>query len=271
MTVKSREEIDFRRLLSKCEQLVEKHMKDNINTNNGNNNWRLERYIHALNERLNELKELNACPVNENNLSNYKKKVSFFNSLLETQLMNHSNNNNNSTDQQLIKTEIMSPISVTPVDGGIRSDKTKEIHLNLKSRLENDVRTELFGNKESSIQMRKRVANDDTTNSSVDSDAILRFHQSVQEKVAQEMITLVHNLKQNCSLSNEIIKKDTESLEKSSSLAQRNTDNLKGNTVKISEYVRRSCQYWLWIMLFIVVFTFLWIVVFIRLFPKKYN
>jgi len=92
----------------------------------------------------------------------------------------------------------------------------------------------------------------------------------MQERVAEEMIELAHNLKHNCTLSNDIIKKDTETLERTAVLAEGNTENLQQNTSKIGEYVRRSCQYWLWIMLAIVSFTFLWIVVFIRMFPKRY-
>lgn len=43
-----------------------------------------------------------------------------------------------------------------------------------------------------------------------DFDAVMQYHNSIQEKVAQEMMSLVQNLKQNSLLAGHIIRKDTE-------------------------------------------------------------
>ena len=43
-----------------------------------------------------------------------------------------------------------------------------------------------------------------------DFDAVMQYHNSMQEKVAQEMMSLVQNLKQNSLLAGHIIRKDTE-------------------------------------------------------------
>lgn len=43
-----------------------------------------------------------------------------------------------------------------------------------------------------------------------DFDAVMQYHNSMQEKVAQEMMSLVQNLKQNSLLTGHIIRKDTE-------------------------------------------------------------
>jgi len=103
-----------------------------------------------------------------------------------------------------------------------------------------------------------------------DVDALLKYQNSVQEKVAEDMVILAQNLKQNCHVSNEIIKRDTDTLEHSAVIANSNYDSLRTNTDVISDFVKRSCQYWLWIMLALVSITFLWIVVFIRMFPKTH-
>lgn len=255
MKIQSKQEIDFKRLLKKCEEMAEKEINEN--------NWRLEKFIESLDERLKELKALNVCQIDENDFANYRKKVIFLKGLIEAQMMVSS------TDR-LMATEILSPISVNPINS-LKSDKTKEIHLNIQSKVANDVRNELFfDDKKDNSENNLRKRDVKQVNTSDDFDAVLKYHNSMQERVAEEMIELAHNLKLNCNLSNEIIKKDTEMLEKTAVLAEGNTDNLKQNTSKIGEYVRRSCQYWLWIMLFIVSFTFLWIVVFIRMFPKRY-
>ncbi len=117
-----------------------------------------------------------------------------------------------SSSDRLMATEILSPICINPLNS-LKSDKTKEIHLNIQTKAVNDVRNELFSNQNSNnsdINLRKREPKQQ--NSSDDFDAVLKYHNSMQERVAEEMIELAHNLKHNCTLSNDIIKKDTEVL-----------------------------------------------------------
>lgn len=136
--------------------------------------------------------------VNENDLSNYLKKVNFLNGLIEAQLMSTSSD-------RLMAAQILSPISINS-SNELKSDKTKEIHLNIKSKAENEIRRELLD--QNKTILKKRTA--ESQSSSADFDAVLKFHHSIQERVAEEMIELAHNLKHNCALSNDIIKKDTE-------------------------------------------------------------
>ncbi|CAG2184071.1 unnamed protein product, partial [Oppiella nova] len=133
-------------------------------------------------------------------------------------------------------TQILSPIGVNQTNE-VKSDKTKEMHLNVKTRVEKDIRNELFFNTKNELRRRDTP---EEKNSSDDLETVIKYQNSIQERVAKEMLQLTHNLKHNCSLSNEIIKKDTESLDGSALLAQRNTDSLKENTTKIGDYVRRS-------------------------------
>ncbi|XP_076342051.1 vesicle transport protein USE1-like [Tachypleus tridentatus] len=56
MIPKSRLEINFCRLLSRCEELAGQRKQ---------NDWRLEKYVKALEEKLIELKKLNTCWRNE--------------------------------------------------------------------------------------------------------------------------------------------------------------------------------------------------------------
>lgn len=57
---------------------------------------------------------------------------------------------------------------------------------------------------------RLRMRQIDANSPADDFDAVMQYHNSMQEKVAQEMMSLVQNLKQNSLLAGHIIRKDTE-------------------------------------------------------------
>lgn len=57
---------------------------------------------------------------------------------------------------------------------------------------------------------RLRLRHIDANSPADDFDAVMQYHNSMQEKVAQEMMSLVQNLKQNSLLAGHIIRKDTE-------------------------------------------------------------
>lgn len=100
-------------------------------------------------------------------------------------------------------------------------------------------------------------------------DDIVRYHDFLQEQVTNEMVELARNLKSNITISNEIVRKDTELLETTNKFADGTVDRLRTNTSRISEFANAACEYWLWICLFLVTITFFSMVIFIRLFPKR--
>jgi len=250
MAPKSRLEIDFQRLLYKCENDMAMQ-----NENLSPQGWRLEKYIEALEDKLGELYKLNSCQPAKDDLSKYKKKVKFLKGLVEAEKLK-------SPSEKLMATQLLSPSSVMP-----SHDKTLEIYLQTQSKHSKAIRDELFGSGNTSLRNRK--TGKDSTTSEQDVDLVVKYHHEMQEKVAEEMVSLAMNLKDNMSLASQIIKKDVEVLEGSARVAGGNSDNLRNNSDKLTDFVRRSCQYWLWIMMGLVSFTFLWIVVFIRMFPKK--
>lgn len=68
---------------------------------------------------------------------------------------------------------------------------------------------------------------------------------------------------------NKILLSFFQTLEKASNLADKNTNNLKNNNDRLSDFVKRSCQYWLWIIALFVSITFIMVVLFIKIFPKR--
>ncbi|KAH9370753.1 hypothetical protein HPB48_016181 [Haemaphysalis longicornis] len=102
-----------------------------------------------------------------------------------------------------------------------------------------------------------------------DFDAVLRYHNSMQEKVAEEMVSLAQNLKQNALLAGSIVKKDTEAVQKSIQTADQNYQRLQAEQSRAEEHIRRSCNCWIWLMLAVVFIVFLNMVIFMRVFPKR--
>lgn len=147
-------------------------------------------------------------------LSEYSKKVRFLKGVLEAEKLA-------TPSQKLMATQILSPVSV--VSGAHEShadqsrDKTREIYLQTQAKYANEIREELLGAHESRLPglgqaVRRRfgqAANRDELISD-DAEAVLRHHHQMQEKVAQEMVSLAQNLKQNCLLANDIIRRDVE-------------------------------------------------------------
>lgn len=148
------------------------------------------------------------------------------------------------------------------------SSTTKDIFNSQRKKCETEIRKELF---------EKSGSSDDRKNSTTTSkqyvnksyDDIVRYHDFLQEQVTNEMVELARNLKSNITISNEIVRKDTELLETTNKFAEGTVNRLKANTSRISKFANAACEYWLWICLFLVTTTFFSMVIFIRLFPKK--
>lgn len=179
----------------------------------------------------------------------YRRKVRFLKGLVEAEKMR-------SASERLVAAQILSPGSA----GAEKNDKSKETLLHTQSKYASEVRAELLPG-----PARRRKAGE----ASDDADIVLRFHREQQEKVAMEMVSLAHNLKQNLTTASKILQHDVQVLEGASRHADSNLSGLRQNSDRLTDFVRRSCQYWLWISLAIVCFSFLWIVVFIRMFPKQ--
>nr|XP_053631295.1 vesicle transport protein USE1-like [Cherax quadricarinatus] len=87
--------------------------------------------------------------------------------------------------------------------------------------------------------------------------------------MVEDMIIMTREWKEQSKIANKIIKKDIDVLEKSSKVADINREHLKVESNRLSEYNKRACNFWIWIMIIFVCFTFIGMVVFIRIFPKK--
>lgn len=231
--------------------------------------WRLEQYLKTIYKLLDD--EEKATGKLNDELITAKKKADFFKGLLEAQ----------SKSAVLEKYQAINAVpALVPQIGsssinGTRNQSTessirqrnltKAIHLN---KAEQEIRRELLQQPQKGLDSEgsKQQLSAVKLHSGKNFDDIVKYHKLLQENVTNEMIELTRNLKHNITVSNEIVRKDTELLEKTNVSADTQYSKLRQNTNKISEFANKACEYWLWISIAIVVVTFLTMVIFIRLF-----
>lgn len=142
-------------------------------------------------------------------------------------------------------------------------------HAELNSGSSNDVspsknlssREQLLGDS-SNLRLRSGKGNDDL-------DEALEYHQNMQQKIADDMLMLTRNLKEQSQLANKIIKRDTEVASNSSNLTEKNFSKLKVESEKLAEHSKRACKCWMWVMLIIVMVLFINMVLFMKVMKKK--
>ncbi|XP_045216269.2 vesicle transport protein USE1-like [Mercenaria mercenaria] len=243
-------EINFNRLLNRCETIA---------SSRETWDWRLEKYVEALQEQLGDLKRSTSKPAQEV-IIEYTRRVDFLKGLLEAE-------QKQTTSEKAIATERLAPVILTQKSTGVAP---KEVHLQAKSRLQKDLRSELLGGDTNSNNI-------DSTNNGVrqrrtqeegDIDAVLKHQRKVQERLAEELLSHTLNLKEFAVASSSIVKKDIEKISDTTKLADKNYTNLHKESQRL-EAKTKSCSWWIWIMLVLVTLTFLWMVVLMRMFPKS--
>ena len=58
-------------------------------------------------------------------------------------------------------------------------------------------------------------------------------------------------------------------MEQSTKLADSNFEKLKRESERLEELTQTPSSWWIWIMIITVCIVFMWMIIFIRLFPKK--
>ncbi|XP_026742689.1 vesicle transport protein USE1 isoform X2 [Trichoplusia ni] len=250
---KSRLEMNVRQLLNKCELIAKQESIDN--------NWRLKKYVESLSEMITELKTGPDKP-SKTVLAEYSKRASFLKGIVHTASLN-------SPSEKLEAVQQLSHGAAT-----MSADASaQEIHQKTRVKYGVELRTELFG-LDSDDALRKRniiKAPNFTSNSSSqeDIDSLLKYHQNMQEKVAENMVMLTKSLKEQSQIASTIIKGDTEALKKSSDLTDRNLSSLKVESDRLQEHSKSAWKCWLWIMLAIVMVIFINMVLFMKVMKKR--
>ncbi|XP_053615125.1 vesicle transport protein USE1 [Plodia interpunctella] len=251
---RSRLEMNVRLLLNKCEFIAKQEPVDG--------NWRLKKYVESLNEMISELKTGPDKP-SKDVLATYTKRASFLKGLIQTASLH-------SPIEKLEAVQQLSHGAATMcVDAA-----AQEIHQKTVVKYGDELRSELFGIDDTDEALRKRniiKAPNFTSNSSSqeDIDSLLKYHQNMQEKVAENMVMLTKSLKEQSQIASTIIRGDTEALKKSSDLTDRNLMSLNKESSRLQEHSKSAWKCWLWLMLAVVMAIFINMVLFMKVMKKR--
>ncbi|KAM8962369.1 vesicle transport protein USE1 isoform 1-T1 [Pelodytes ibericus] len=261
---KPRVELNFVRLLSRCESMASEKRQEG--------EWRLEKFVGALEKMLLSIKEDTRKPAPEL-LTEYSRKVDFLKGLLEAEKLS-------SSTEKALANQFLAP-GRTPTIGKERTPVTKTVHLQTQARYTGEMRNELLGKGENEIYhslsltdtgefypRRRKGSTSDDKQSAAELDAVLQHHHNMQEKLAEEMLRLTQNLKNNTLAAQNVIKQDNQTLSHSLKLADQNFEKLKTESDRLEQHAKKSVNWLLWIMLIFVCFTFISMILFIRIFPK---
>ncbi|NXJ54168.1 USE1 protein, partial [Spizaetus tyrannus] len=261
----TRLELNLMRLLSRCEALAAERRDPE--------EWRLEKYVAALEDMLRELKKQSSKPAPEL-LNEYCRKVDFLKGLLEAEKLS-------SSTEKALANQFLAP-GRTPTTTKERTPATKTVHLQTKARCTGKMRNELLGTvcsgAAASLLLLYRLClvvfsclgglTSDEKQSAVELDAVLQHHQDMQEKLAEEMLSLARSLKNNTLAAQNVIKQDNQTLSHSLRMADQNFEKLKDESDRLEQHAKKSVNWLLWIMLIVVCFIFISMILFIRIFPK---
>uniref|UniRef100_A0A8C5Q5V8 Vesicle transport protein USE1 n=1 Tax=Leptobrachium leishanense TaxID=445787 RepID=A0A8C5Q5V8_9ANUR len=242
---KSRLELNFVRLLSRCEAIASEKRQEG--------EWRLDKFVGALEKMLTSIKEDVRKPAPEL-LIEYSRKVDFLKGLLEAEKLA-------SSTEKALANQFLAP-GRTPTISKERTPVTKTVHLQTQARCTGEMRDELLGKNSCRVILIKR------RQSAAELDAVLQHHNNLQEKLAEEMLRLTQNLKNNTLAAQSVIKQDNQTLNQSLKFADQNFEKLKTESDRLEQHAKKSVNWLLWIMLIFVCFTFISMILFIRIFPK---
>uniref|UniRef100_A0A8C5KA45 Vesicle transport protein USE1 n=1 Tax=Jaculus jaculus TaxID=51337 RepID=A0A8C5KA45_JACJA len=249
----SRLELNLVRLLCRCEAMAaEKRDPDE---------WRLEKYVGALEDMLQALKAQSSKPTSEV-INEYSRKVEFLKGMLQAEKLT-------SSSEKALANQFLAPGRV-PTTAKERVPATKTVHLQSRARYAGEMRSELLGKPE--LDVRKRMVSEprpvDEKQSAAELDLVLQRHQDLQEKLAEEMLGLARSLKTNTLAAQTVIKKDNQTLSHSLKMADQNLEKLKTESERLEQHTQKSVNWLLWAMLIIVCFIFVSMILFIRIMPK---
>jgi len=248
--MKSRTEINLTRLLGRCQDMA------NSSTDLANE-WRLPKFVSSCEDLFQSLpKPPDSSAPSQDSLLEYKNKIQFLKSMLPPV---------EDPEHPPSLSTAPSPVLSVPLPQGpamARDTVSKQIYQKASERQNASTREQLFGE--------DRDEKGVTGLQGVSLDKILADHRDQQEKVAEEMIKLTQSLKEQSAAAGTIIRGDTTRLEQSSMLAENNLDKLSVEAKRVDEFsARGNCRCWIWLMMGIVVLTFVGMVLMMRLFSKK--
>ncbi|PIK57159.1 putative vesicle transport protein USE1 [Apostichopus japonicus] len=198
--------------------------------------WRLDKYVCALQGMLDDLKKAPSKPGLEA-MQKYEKKVAYLKNFIQTEKLP-------STTERALQHQINAParsISLPGSKGTGPLNSSQQLHRITMAHYNKDMRNELLGEDDgfSSGGLRHRGLVEDHSTTD-DLDVVLQHHRNLQEKLAEEMLSLTKNLKHNTVVASDIIKADNKRLEETNRMADSNYAKLKVESDRLEVHAKRS-------------------------------
>lgn len=251
MTQASRTEINIRRLLTRCELMV----KDDHHQL-----WKLEQYIHCLDKMIEELQTLPSKP-SKDTIVEYTKRVDFLKGVVNTTKLT------NAVDR-VVAVQMLSKNSATYTD--VKSPNiTTQIHQKTSAKYSQELRAELLHTDKGILEdgIRQRFTNENVQGE--DLDLLLKYNRNIQEKIAENMLSMTSSMKEHALAASAIIKRDIGLLEKSDKLTDVNATKLKSESLKLKDHTNSNWRCWMWLMIAFVLVIFFNMVLFMKVAKKK--
>lgn len=215
-------EINIRSLISQCEEMANENNKD----------WRLKKFIRSLDTMINELQSEESST--EKAIEDYKNRCTNL-----KELVNYT--------EPILDKKLKSKINLIDDSGNTVMKEIKQIN---QSKMYNDLRQDLIGKDELNLGIRKRGNTEDMGQA-------VKYYSDMQEKIAEDMLSLTRNLKEQTETANKIIKRDTDVVVKSASLSEKNITSLSGEAEKLQDHSKRAWKCWMWLMIGLVMMIFI--------------
>ncbi|EAA11067.4 AGAP005893-PA [Anopheles gambiae str. PEST] len=222
----SKLEINIRSLIAQCEEIVAVDKQD----------WRLKKYIRSLDIMIQELEEQFDKP-EDKVLEDYQNRC--------TELKQASSYVEPTPEE---KRRLRTKPKATDPAG---DDVMREVRQFHDQKYEKELRSELFNGNFSTIRRRagQKVAEN--------LEQTVKQYSTEQERLAEDMLKLTRNLKEQTETAGKILKKDTEIVSKSAKLTDQNTSSLTTESTKLQENSKKACKCWMWLMIVFVIITFI--------------
>lgn len=225
-------EINLRSLLANCEELV----KDEANF------WRLKKFIKSMDVMIEELQEYEDART-LSTISDYSKR-----------LQNLKEQTNYVDSPPILRETTHNRMASENVDDVIR-----EVRQLQNSKHYSDIRKELIN--DDNLRIRKPREQEQ-------SNEALKYHNDVQEKITEHMLSLTRSLKEQTEIANRIIKRDTEVVSKSATMTDKNINSLNKENEKLQEHSKNAWKCWTFLMFGSVIFIFIGMVLFMKIVKK---
>jgi len=246
--------VSLSRLLSQCQKMA-------AQSQDLAKEWRFPSFLSACEEMFSSLPrppDPHSPP--EDRILEYRLNIDFLKEVLERLPKDETVLEEGEVEHQSAADAMRLPL---PHGAAITGDTiTKQIHLRTTAKQDTSDREQLLGGDD------KWEKNGSSGNA--DLDKLMEAHRDEQEKAALEMLELTRRLKEQTSAANSIIRKDTANMAQDAVVAENNYDKLRDETDRVGQFRRWwNCRCWIWLMIGIVIITFISMVMMMKMFRKK--